>query len=235
MSKVLALRIFLFLLPFGIAALYIISLFYIIPLLSIPSFMFATIFGAMLAYLFGPFGTEIVIPATILLVQENGGGLIGAVLTIISIILVDVFCALFLLWNFDLAEKAPLLGRFIGRTKEVCSRTIQEKRWGEKATLIALATYVALPFQMSGGVVGSILGRVMGMNKYKVFAAVCLGSVLGGVPVGISSYLFGEAVVNALSINVMKAMGILIIVGFLILILHLYLKSERRRKGEAVR
>src|SRR2546428_1449078 len=136
----------------------------------------------MIGYLVPPLGAEFWVPSSVLAVQASGGGLPEAAIAVASIVLVDWFTALFLLWNFDLAERAPFLGKFIDRTEVKCRRFLAEKPWRQRLAAAALALYVALPVQMSGGVVGSILGRVMGIPRYRVFTIVALSSAAGAVP-----------------------------------------------------
>src|SRR5437879_4285575 len=125
---------------------------------ALPPVFFGIAFGAMLGYLVTPLGAEFWVPSSVLLVLQYGGGLPEATVAVASIVLIDWFTALFLLWNFDLAERAPFLGKFIEKTEVRCRRFLDEKPWRRRLAAAALALYVALPVQMSGGVVGSILG-----------------------------------------------------------------------------
>jgi hypothetical protein len=217
-------RVLLFVTPFTLAALYVMVMFALIT----PD-VFAPILAAMFVYLLSPLGVEIVIPSTYVLV--GGGAAILAVI-VLSIVMVDVFTAVFMFWNFDLAERIPGLGGFIRRTEAVCSRKIEEKKWGEGVTMLALAAYVALPFQMSGGVVGSIFGRVLGIDRRKVLLAVSAGSAAGGVPVGVAAFLVGEPLVRFLQSGWLQfigsIVGILIVVGFILGVSYVYWKTYKR-------
>src|SRR3989454_11788764 len=157
----------------------------------LPPVFFGIAFGAMLGYLVTPLGAEFWVPSSVLLVLQYGGGLPEATVAVASIVLVDWFTALFLLWNFDLAERAPFLGKFIDRTEVKCRRVLAEEPWRERLAAAALALYVALPVQMSGGVVGSILGRVMGIPRYRVFTIVALSSAAGAVPIAAATVPVG--------------------------------------------
>src|SRR2546428_8417301 len=149
----------------------------------------------MIGYLVPPLGAEFWVPSSVLAVQASGGGLPEAAIAVASIVLVDWFTALFLLWNFDLAERAPFLGKFIEKTEVRCRRFLDEKPWRRRLAAAALALYVALPVQMSGGVVGSILGRVMGVPRYPGFAVVAARSSAGAFPIAALASLFAPAVV----------------------------------------
>jgi len=210
--------------PFVLASLYVLLLFLILDPRA-----FQLILGAMLTYLLSPLGVEIVIPTTILVL---GGDAFQASVAILSIVLVDVFIALFFFWNFDLAEKIPLMGRFIRRTERICFEKMSKRRWGEKVALTSLALYVALPFQMSGGLVGSVLGRVLGIERFKVFLSVSLGSLAGGLSVGIATYFVGPPLVTLLASNLIEITGILIVVAFIAVLLYIYFRYGRVHEAE---
>lgn len=99
------LRALLFVLPLAIALGYIAALD-----LFLPATFFAIAFVGMIGYLATPLGAEFWVPTTVLAVQAEGGGGFYAFWAVGSIVLVDWFIALFMLWNFDLAERAPFLG-----------------------------------------------------------------------------------------------------------------------------
>lgn len=222
-----AARLALVLLPFAVAAGYIALL---AAVLTVTFFHIAL--GAMVAYLVTPAGAEIVIPSSVVAVGLNGGGGFEAFMTIASVVLVDVFSALFLLWNFDLAEKTPFLGAFIERTEDRCRAYLARKPARQKLAVVALALYVALPFQMSGGVVGSILGRVMGLERHRVFAVVALSSAAGAVPIGLAAYVFGGAIADAFRSNAWYAVGVVLTVAFLAAIVIMYRRSRGNRVAE---
>jgi len=219
-------RLALFVLPFALAFLYVVSL---LAVMSLEEWQI--VFGGMATYLVAPVGTEVVIPGIfLLLLGANAPGYVF-VLAAASVVLVDVFTALFFLWNWDLVERVPHLGGLVRRVEQKCRQVIEKRRWGEGATYLALAGYVALPFQMTGGLFGSVLGRVMGLDKVKVFVAVAAGSLAGAVPMGILAYAVGKPVYDALTSSTAQAVGlaagILITVAFVGAVVVLYLRGKR--------
>ena len=216
----------LFVLPFAVAFVYVVSM---LPLMPIEQWR--TIVGGMGLYLLAPVGTEVVVPVVVILLQEAGAATHVVVLGVASIALVDVFTALFFLGNWDLVERTPYVGRGLRRVEDKCRAVIARKKWGEGATLTALALYVALPVQMTGGLFGSVLGRVLGMDKVKVFLAVTAGSLAGAVPMGIVAWLAGRpilAVLQSATAQTIAALaGILITVAFIAAIAWMYRRGRR--------
>ena len=219
-------RLALFVLPFALAFVYVVSL-----LAVMSTTEWHIVFGGMATYLLAPVGTEVVIPVIFVALLAVKAAWPIFVVAAASVVLVDVFTALFFLWNWDLLEGAPYLGRALAKVEEKCRRVIERRRWGRGATLTALALYVALPFQMTGGLFGSVLGRVMGLEKTKVFLAVTAGSLAGAVPMSVLAYVVGEPLLAALTSptaeRVGLAAGILITVTFVGGVVFLYLRGKR--------
>ena len=203
---------------------------------ALPPVFFGIAFGAMLGYLVTPLGAEFWVPSSVLLVLQYGGGLPEATVAVASIVLVDWFTALFLLWNFDLAERAPFLGKFIEKTEVRCRRFLDEKPWRRRLAAAALALYVALPVQMSGGVVGSILGRVMGIPRYRVFAIVAASSAAGAFPIAAATFVLGPQVLDWGrgwgASGLPLVLGVVVLVTFIAGIAYMVRRS-RRNQDEA--
>ena len=220
-------RLALFVLPFALAFLYVVSMLAVMPIEQWKKI----VFGGMGLYLVAPVGTEVVVPIVVVYLRSVGAATHVIVLGVASIALVDVFTALFFLWNWDLVERIPYLGKGVRRVEGKCREVIARKQWGEGATLTALALYVALPVQMTGGLFGSVLGRVLGMDKVKVFLAVTAGSLAGAVPMGIVAWLAGPpilALLESATVQMIAAVaGILITVAFIAAIVWLYMRGRR--------
>ena len=203
----------------------------------LPPVFFGIAFGAMIGYLLTPLGAEFWVPFSVILVLNDGGGVAEATWTVASIVLVDWFTALFLLWNFDLAERLPFLGKFIDKTEGRCRRFLAEKPWRQRLAAAALALYVALPVQMSGGVVGSILGRVMGIPRYRVFTIVALSSAAGAFPIAAATFLLGPQVLEwtrgwAAS-GLPLVLGVVVLVTFIAGIAYMVRRSRRNHDEAA--
>lgn len=230
-----AYRAALFALPFAAAFLYAVSM---LPMMSVEQWQ-TVIFG-MGAYLLAPVGTEIVVPVLVITLRALDASLAVQVLGIVSVVLVDVFTAWFIAWNWDLLERTPYLGAGLRRVEEKCRAIIARRKWGERATLVALATYVALPFQMTGGLFGSVLGRVMGLDRTRVFLAIVAGSLAGAVPVGAFAILVAPGVLDAFvaAFSSRQAQlvglvaGILITFAFVAVTIILYRRGRRAANAE---
>ena len=80
------------------------------------------IWPLLAAYFFPPLGKESVIPA--------GVGLgINPWVMALSIAFIDIIVALFLLWNYDLAKKIPLVGKFMIKVEDIGKSSSEKYSW----------------------------------------------------------------------------------------------------------
>ena len=171
----LSIRLFKFFAPFGIAILGILILYLIIdPEIS------GKLFFLMFAYFFPPLGKESLIP-----IGVSGGDLtvpiinkhlvvppINPLIMALTIAFVDIVVALFLLWNYDLAKKIPVIGRFIIKVEKIGKKSSNKYNCVKPLRFIGIVLFVMVPFQGSGGLVGSIVGRLIGMKPINTFPMI---------------------------------------------------------------
>ena len=123
-------------------------------------------------YFFPPLGKETIIPGGIL------AG-INPLLMALSIAFVDIIVALFLVWNYDLAKKIPLVGKFIIKVENIGETSSNKYGWIKPLRFIGIVLFVMIPFQGSGGLMGFIVGRLIGMKPWHTFFAISIGAIIG--------------------------------------------------------
>ncbi|MCK4456831.1 MAG: small multi-drug export protein [Thermoplasmata archaeon] len=194
------------------------------------SVMMYAALASMIAYLVGPLGRELVIPATVLLLMESISAGIWEVIAIsLSVACVDVSLSLFVVWNFPLVRRSKYLARITDRIGNAFT-----KRLGGGPTrrgYALLAAYVAFPLQFSGGFIATIIGSLLGYDPRRMVFAVTVGSVIGSLTMGLLAYLVGRPTLDLLALGALQLAGILIVVGFIIAAVYLY-HSHRRKKDE---
>lgn len=135
----------------------------------------------MLAYLIPPAGKESIIPIGIEL------GIPWWIITI-SVAFLDVVTALFIVWNFDLIQRIPVVGRVISIVVHQGYDFLQKHRWVDRLYIIGLALFVMIPLQGTGGIGGAIIGNMLGMNKKEIILSVATGAFIGSFLIGISMH-----------------------------------------------
>ncbi len=155
-------------LPFAILGVYILLLW-----LALPYSLFLSMMTIMFIYFIPPAGKESVIPL---------GIAIGAPWWIVafSIALMDILSTLFMVLNFDLALKIPVIGtRWMSSFMERGESFFRSHRWLEKLSTLGLAIFVMIPMQGTGGIATPIVGRMIGIPPLQVLIAVISGALTG--------------------------------------------------------
>jgi uncharacterized membrane protein len=178
----------------------------------------------IIAYFFPPFGKETVIPLGVGLLQQGldvpfinlhiTGGQIHPILMALSIAFVDMVVALFLVWNYDFAKKIPLLGQFIQKIEDRGKLSEEKYGWVKPLRFIGIMLFVMVPFQGSGGLVGSIVGRLIGMKPWVTFLAISLGAIIGCLLIA----FFARAFLIFAEINTTLTIILLVIIAIIALI-----------------
>lgn len=157
------LAIIKFFLPFAIAAL-------TAAIILILKGDWYKIGGLMLTYLFTPFGKSLIL-ATIAL-----GIRVWEI--VLTLLFVDMLEAMFIIWNFDLAQKIPFIGRLIVKAEKKAHKSLKEKSWLERWAYVGVALFVAIPFLGTGPIIGSIVGKILGLKSLPIWIAVIIGSLI---------------------------------------------------------
>ncbi len=92
---------------------------------------------------------------------------------------VDVLTGLFLVWNFDLLYRVPGLGPML-RVMEAKGLLFLDKNpWVRRVAFIGVILIVLVPFQGTGAVMGSIVGRLIGLGPWRALGAIAIGGYTG--------------------------------------------------------
>ena len=173
--------------------------------------------GWMIVYLFPPMGKESAIPLAV------ASGLHPMVVAF-SMAFVDMFVALFLLWNYDFAKLIPILGPWMERVEKKYEKKYEEKPWLEKLAITGLVLFVMFPLQGSGGVGTTIVGRIFGVNKFKVFGAICVGAVIGCLLIA----YFSDFFISVFAKDLIQGLILLIIIAIGLAVYNIF---KYRKKG----
>jgi len=199
--------------PFAILILYTCILY-----LALPSALFWTFFALAFAYFVPPAGKETVIP---LMVVAG----IPWWLAAFSIMLYDLMGALFIIWNFPLALRIPWFGHWAERFMTTGREQFDRFPIIEHISTVGLAFFVMIPFEGSGGVAASIIGRVLGMDYLKILISVAIGSLLSASAIALSAGFIMSLVESGI-ISGIAGVGILVVA-----IIAVFIWGKRRVKN----
>ncbi len=167
--------------------------------------------GLMLAYVIPPAGKESIIPLGIAL--GFPWWLIGT-----SIALLDVLAAIFMALNFELAFHIPFLGAWIRRFMDHGQAFLARRPYLKRFYFSGLVLFVMFPLQGSGGIGGSLVGRLLGMTGRTVLLAITIGAFLGCFLIALGSECIWKLIVAhpLYGITVAGAVIAVLIAGYLV-------------------
>lgn len=169
-------------LPFAIGFLYYIPL---LPIIGYDRWL--VLGGLMVAYILPPAGKESVIPIGIALGFPW-------YLMAFTIALMDILTGIFMGLNFDVALKIPGLGRWMRRFISNGEEFFRKRPWLERFYFTGVVLFVMVPLQGSGGVGGTLVGRMMGMSPGRVLAAITIGALSGCTVIALGSQAIWELI-----------------------------------------
>jgi len=83
--------------------------------------------------------------------------------------------------------------------------------------------FVMVPFQDSGGLVGSIIGRLIGMKPWNIFFAISAGSIFGCILIA----YFADIILSILIRNFLLGLLIIIIIITAFIMYFVYNKINK--------
>jgi len=116
------------------------------------------------------------------------------------VVLGDMATALILVSNMHVIYRIPALGVHLARAREAGFVVLQTHPWMRRVTFFGLATFVAVPFQGTGAVLGVFLGRILGLSRAGILMAVLAGAIAGASAMALLASM-GEKKIAFLAAN----------------------------------
>ena len=145
-----------------------------------PQAQAAKIYGIMATYLFTPLGRFVML----------SGPAIGLTFWEImaAIMIVDMLCSLFVVWNFDLILGIPWLGEKLRKTVESAHNFLFRWKWLQGLAFVGVILFTAIPVSGTNAIVGTVLGRIIGIGKTATFISVGIGAFIGATLMALPVY-----------------------------------------------
>jgi uncharacterized membrane protein len=182
--------------------------------------------GLMVAYFIPPSGKESIIPIGI------GLG-IPWWLMALTLTLLDVITALFMIMNFALMLRVPRLGPWIEKTTATSREFVAEHPWMNQWRIPGLAFFVMLPLQGTGGVGATVIGLMIGLTPGEILLAVGIGAAVESLTFALGWGLVRELILANLILGFAVAFALIIgTILLLILIRRWFTRSKEKDKKE---
>jgi hypothetical protein len=120
-----------------------------------------------------------------------------------------------MIWNFDLAERIPVLGPWIHRFIHGGREFLAGRPWLTELYFVGIVLMVMVPFFGSGGVRGSIVGRLLGMSRPGVMGAIATGAIIGCFGIALAALFLQQAFLENFFLGA-AAVFVLIMAGVLV-------------------
>ena len=188
----------------------------------------------MFAYFIPPLGKESIIPAGVygdkitipFLNNPFVVPKIDPLVMALTIAFVDIVVALFIVWNYDLAKKIPLIGKFMIKVENIGKTSSTKYGWIKPLRFIGIVLFVMVPFQGSGGLVSPIIGRLIGMKPWITFFAISIGAITGCLLIA----YFADAILSVFVQNFLIGTLIIIIIVVIGIMVLVYKKTVQKDK-----
>lgn len=231
-ARQIARRLGLFFLPMVIVAMYCLALY-----VALDFDTFAVTGLLMILYLFTPIGKFILIPDVLLLgapkwlgieipslreLHGTGSPGLDIFLVAFSIAFVDAMTSLFLVYNFDILEAIPGLGKWLKKQEEKGKERLRKRAKREELAFVGLASFVALSVQGSGGISSTILGRIAGMRDAHIVGALFAGAMAGCTAIAVLSYYIGGQIIDSFGRDVLEIIGFAVLIGAIVYLIYYY-------------
>lgn len=195
--------------------------FFILCFLALPLDRLLILGGLMLAYFIPPSGKESLIPIGI------GLG-IPWWLMALTLILLDVITALFMILNFAVMLKVPRLGPWMDKTTGIGREFMDQRPWMARWRIPGVAFFVMLPLQGTGGVGATVVGFVAGLTPVEILVAVGIGSAIESLAFALGSELIWGLIMANLALGLAVACAA---ISGMILLVVLLRRGVRNRKA----
>jgi uncharacterized membrane protein len=194
------------------------------------------IWPLLLAYFFPPFGKETVIPLGVGVLKEGltipffninvNPVSINPISMALAVAFIDIIVAMFLVWNYDFAKKIPLVGQFMMKIEDKGKNFEEKYGWIKPLRFFGIVLFVMVPFQGSGGLVGSIVGRLIGMKPKNTFLAISIGAIVGCLLIA----FFAQVFIIFAEINTILTIILVAIIVIIIIIYYIFKKRKKTQK-----
>ena len=132
-------------------------------------------------------------------------------------------------WFFPLIvlfKNGVIKGKFMGEIVKSAEDTVhQHKKWAKPLGVIGIGFFVWVPITMTGPIIGSVLGLILGMDTFTIMITVTIAGVLSAI---CWTYLFGVMFTWASNLNKYFPLIAIFIILVLILVIRLQVIFKKK-------
>jgi hypothetical protein len=126
------------------------------------------------------------------------------------VVYIDIATSLVIMGGIHFLDRHPSVARRLAAAGESSGHVIEHNPWMRRAAWLGLALFIAVPFNGTGALVGSVLGRLLGLSRASIVAATAFGSAASATALALASGIWAERI-NALAAE--PVLGALVVVA----------------------
>jgi uncharacterized membrane protein len=97
----------------------------------------------------------------------------------VMVTIMDICTAFVVGANLDALYKIPWAGKKLRTLEDNGRLTLERKPWVRRSAALGIVLFVMFPATGTGAIVATVLGRLLGLNLWRLFLAIAMGAVLG--------------------------------------------------------
>ena len=150
------------------------------------------------------------------------------------VVYAELGTALVMMANMTLLYRMPFLGARLAAVQETGWHVLRVHPWMRRMAEVGVAVFVAAPFQGTGAVVGTILGRVLGLSRLATLACIAGGSGVGCLVLALLGD-YGRARVRGLAQHPLATVVAIVVAIVVLVVIGRWFTGVSLRDGEGGR
>ncbi|MBM4184171.1 MAG: small multi-drug export protein [Gemmatimonadetes bacterium] len=110
------------------------------------------------------------------------------------VVYIDVATALVIMGGIHVLDRLPIVAKRLAAAGESSGRVLEHNPWMFRAAWVGLALFIAVPFNGTGALVGSILGRLLGLSRFSIVSATGVGSATSATALALATGIWAERI-----------------------------------------
>lgn len=133
-------------------------------------------------------------------------------------------------YNLDLLERLPKIGPTFHRMRTEAVKTLEERRWIRRLSVVGVGAFVITPLPGSGALGGAIVARLIGVSRFAAFISISVAGVIVCTGYAMFAHKLAKSIPEVPTWQ--RILGALLVFGTLFLVMRWWTR-RRLRQGSA--
>lgn len=110
------------------------------------------------------------------------------------VVYIDIATACIVMGGIHILDRLPMVARRLEAAGRSSGRVLAHNPWMFRAAWVGLALFIAVPFNGTGALVGSVLGRLLGLSRLSIVSATAFGSGVSATALALATGIWAERI-----------------------------------------